>query len=65
MGTVVYFFSQINTATDTGFLALFQCIDCDNEFTNTKYCILMMMHADMDKKEGLDTQDAKSIEEIW
>ena len=46
-------------------LCIFQCIDYDNEFTNTKYCILMMMHADMDKKEGLDTQDSKSFEEIW
>ncbi|XP_045192611.2 tRNA-dihydrouridine(20) synthase [NAD(P)+]-like [Mercenaria mercenaria] len=39
-------------------------IDMDNGFTNTKYCILMMMHADMDQQEGLDTQDSKCIEEI-
>ena len=40
-------------------------IDFDNDPINTKYCILMMMHADMDKKEGTDTQEAKSMEEIW
>lgn len=43
----------------------FQAIDTDNGFTNTKYNILMMMHADMDQKEGLDTQDSKCFEEIW
>lgn len=43
----------------------FQSIDWDNDFTNTKYCILMMMHADMDKEEGPKTQESKSMEEIW
>ena len=44
---------------------MFQAIDTDNDPINTKYCILMMMHADMDQKEGLDTQDAKCMEDLW
>ncbi|XP_060587276.1 tRNA-dihydrouridine(20) synthase [NAD(P)+]-like [Ruditapes philippinarum] len=41
-----------------------KAIETDNGFPNTKYCILMLMHADMDQQEGLDTQDSKCIEEI-
>ncbi|KAK3603799.1 hypothetical protein CHS0354_042800 [Potamilus streckersoni] len=44
------------------------CIDHDNMFTNTKYCILQMMHADMDKEEGIRTQTAAAMGqlcEIW
>ena len=46
-------------------ISLFQAIEVDNAFPNTKYCILMLMHADMDQQEGLDTQESKCIEEIW
>jgi len=42
-----------------------QAIEVDNGFHNSKYCILNLMHADMDQQEGLDTQDAKGFEEIW
>ncbi|XP_052816141.1 tRNA-dihydrouridine(20) synthase [NAD(P)+]-like [Mya arenaria] len=39
-------------------------IEMDNDFPNTKYCILNLMHVNMDQKEGLDTQVAKCIQEI-
>ena len=37
----------------------------DNPFPNTKYCILNLMHADMDQQEGLNTQDSKCLDDIW
>lgn len=39
-------------------------IETDNGFSNTKYCILMTMHDDMDQLEGLQTQESKCFEEI-
>ncbi|WAR12476.1 DUS2L-like protein [Mya arenaria] len=41
-----------------------EAIEMDNDFPNTKYCILNLMHVNMDQKEGLDTQVAKCIQEI-
>ncbi|KAK3085239.1 hypothetical protein FSP39_000398 [Pinctada imbricata] len=39
-------------------------IDYDNNYTNTKYCVLQMMHADMDIEEGLKTLSTDSLQDI-
>ncbi|KAJ8303269.1 hypothetical protein KUTeg_019665 [Tegillarca granosa] len=41
------------------------CIEYDSNFSNVKYCVLQMMHEDMDQQEGLDTQASATLEEIW
>ncbi|KAJ8303268.1 hypothetical protein KUTeg_019664 [Tegillarca granosa] len=40
------------------------CIEYDSNFSNVKYCVLQMMHEDMDQQEGLDTQASATLEEI-
>ena len=46
------------------FLFILKAIDWDNNAINTKYCILQMMHKDMDIKEGDATLSAVTMQEI-
>lgn len=36
----------------------------DSHYANTKYCVLQMLHEDMDMKEGQETLGAMSLDEI-
>ena len=44
---------------------LFQAVLYDSHYANTKYCVLQMLHEDMDMREGQETLGAMSLEEIW
>lgn len=46
-------------------LFLFQAVEYDNSFSNTKYCVAQMMHEALETPEGIKLKHSRTMKELW